>query len=33
VAAGGALVASRFSPPLATRTQRKLLALVAQPIF
>ena len=33
VAAGGALAAGRFSPPLSARTQRKLLALVAQPIL
>ena len=33
VAVGGALVAHRFSPPLSTRTERKLLALVAQPML
>ena len=33
VAAGGALAADRFSPPLSTRTQRKLLSLVAQPML
>ena len=33
VTAGGALAAARFSPPLLARTQRKLVALVAQPIF
>jgi hypothetical protein len=33
VAEGGALAAALFSPPLSMRTQRKLLVLVAQPIF
>jgi hypothetical protein len=33
VAVGGALATNRFSPPLSARTQRKLVALVAQPIF
>jgi len=33
VAVGGALANSRFSPPLSTHTQRKLLTLVAQPVF
>jgi hypothetical protein len=32
-AAGGALATDRFSPPLSARTQRKLLALVAQPML
>jgi hypothetical protein len=32
-ATGGALVTGRFSPPLSARTQRKLLALVAQPVL
>lgn len=33
VAVGGALAARRFSPPLSTRTERRLLALVAQPML
>jgi hypothetical protein len=31
--AGGALVAHRFSPPLSARSERRLLALVAQPML
>ena len=31
--AGGALVARRFSPPLSARSERRLLALVAQPML
>jgi hypothetical protein len=33
VSVGGALASRRFSPPLAVHTERRLLALVAQPIL